>query len=138
MPQTFQALLVHPDATGAWTYLAVPFDVAQAYGTKARVAVKGTVNGVAFRSSLLPQGDGIHILVVPKPLRTAAKAAPGDTVEVVVEADTAPRTWPPPWRSTRRPAHGSRPCPIRTGKSTWTGSSRPSARRPGRAVSRRR
>ena len=92
MPHTFMAVLVHPEATGAWTYLTVPFDVEQTYGVRTRVAVKGTVNGSAFRSSLLPQGDGTHILVVPKPLRTAAKAGPGDAVEVVVEADTAPRT----------------------------------------------
>ena len=92
MRQTFKAVLVHPDATGAWTYLTVPFDVERAYGTKARVAVKDTVDGADFRSSLLPQGDGTHILVVPKPLRTAAKAGSGDTVEVVVESDTAPRT----------------------------------------------
>ena len=61
-----------PDATGAWTFLRVPFDVQEVFGSRARVAVKGSVNGVAVRGSLMPQGDGAHILVVNKSVRDRA------------------------------------------------------------------
>jgi hypothetical protein len=45
---------------GAWTFLKVPFSAEQAFGTKARVAVAGTINGFAFQNSLMPNGDGTH------------------------------------------------------------------------------
>ena len=56
------------------------------------MAVKGNVNGVAIRSSLMPQGDGSHILVVNRSIRAQAGADVGDTVRVTLERDTAPRT----------------------------------------------
>lgn len=70
----------------------MPFDVQEAFGSRARVAVSGSVNGIAIRSSLMPQGDGTHILVVNKSVRARAKAEAGDTVRVALERDTAPRT----------------------------------------------
>ena len=88
----FEALLEHPDQAGAWTFLRIPFDVQEAYGTRARVPVKGTVKGARFRSSLLPQGDGRHFLVVNKAIQKEAGASVGDTVRVVLELDRAPRT----------------------------------------------
>ena len=88
----FEAVLERPDAAGAWTFLRVPFNVQEAFGSRARVAVKGSVNGVAIRSSLMPQGDGTHILVVNTSIRDQAGAGVGDTVHVTLERDTAPRT----------------------------------------------
>ena len=88
----FNATLERPDVVGAWTFLRVPLDVKKVFGTRARVAVKGSVNGAVFRSSLLPQGDGSHILVVNKSIRTQANADAGDAVHVILEPDTAPRT----------------------------------------------
>ena len=89
--QAFKAALVHPDVVGAWTFVRVPFNTEEAYGSKARVPVQGTVNGVAFRSSLMPDGEGGHFMVVNKSLQRAAHAGPGDTVEVVLDLDTALR-----------------------------------------------
>jgi hypothetical protein len=63
-----------------------PFDVHEAFGTKGRVAVKGTVNGAPFRSSLMNMGEG-HMMVVNAELRAAAKCEAGDVVEVVMERD---------------------------------------------------
>ncbi len=88
----FEAVLERPDVTGAWTFLRVPFDVQEVFGSRARVAVKGSVNGVAVRSSLLPQGDGAHILVVNKSVRDQAGADAGDFVSVTLERDAEPRT----------------------------------------------
>ena len=88
----FEAVLERPDATGTWTFLRVPFDVQQAFGSRARVAVRGTVNGVAIRSSLMPQGDGTHFLVVNKAIRDQAGAEAGAVVSVTLEQDHEPRT----------------------------------------------
>ena len=88
----FEAVLERPDAAGTWTFLRVPFDVQGVFGSRARVAVKGSVNGVAIRSSLMPQGDGTHILVVNKSIRDQVGAEAGDAVSVTLERDTAART----------------------------------------------
>jgi hypothetical protein len=66
----FTSTLERPDAGGAWTFICVPLNIEDVFGTRARVAVKGDINGTAFRSSLLPQRDGVHILVVNKSIRT--------------------------------------------------------------------
>ena len=68
-----------------------PFDVPTVFGTKARVAVRGTINGAAFRSSLCNMGDG-YFMVVNKELRAAAKCKAGDRVDVVLERDREERT----------------------------------------------
>ena len=46
-----------PDS--ASTFISVPFDILTVWGTHARVAVKGTLNGIAFRGSIMPYG-GVH------------------------------------------------------------------------------
>ena len=71
--------------------LKPPFDVRKTFGVKGRVPVKGTINGAAFRSSLMNMGEG-HMMVVNAELRAAAKCKGGDTVSVILERDEAPRT----------------------------------------------
>jgi len=75
----------------AWTTLIPPFSVEKTWGTKARVPVKGTMNGHAFRCSLFPMGNGKHCIMVNKDMQKGAGASQGDTVSVVLEMDTAPR-----------------------------------------------
>jgi hypothetical protein len=83
----FEAKLVRPDASGSWTYLTVPFDAEAIFETKSRVQVKGSVNGIAYRGTLMPHGNGKHFMVVKKELRNLAKAQPGDIVRVTMEQD---------------------------------------------------
>ncbi len=92
-----QAPLEKPELRGAWTFIRIPFNVAEEFGVKGQVAVKGTINGIPYESSLLPQGDGVHILVVNKELRDRAGVATGDLADVVLERTTEPRqvTTPP-------------------------------------------
>jgi hypothetical protein len=71
--------------------LRPPFDVPSTFGRKGRVPVKGTINGFAFRSSLMNMGDG-HMMVVNKQFREGAKCKAGDIVSVVLELDEAKRT----------------------------------------------
>jgi hypothetical protein len=56
------------------------------FGTKARVPVRGTVNGYPFRSSLCNMGDG-HFMVVNKEMRAGGRCKAGDVVEVVLQRD---------------------------------------------------
>jgi hypothetical protein len=77
----------------AW--MNAPFDVPATFGTKARVPVRGTINGFPFRSSLMPMG-GCHGMAVNKIMRDGAKAKAGDMVDVVMERDLDERTVEPP------------------------------------------
>ena len=76
---------------GAWTFLEIPFDVEKAFGSKARIAVTGTINGFAFQNSLMPQGDGTHRMTVSKALQAGAGATAGDLVLVTIELDRSER-----------------------------------------------
>jgi hypothetical protein len=82
-------LVAHDDSSA--TGLIPPFDVPQTFGTRARVPVRGSINGFPFRSSLMPMG-GCHIMAVNKEMREGAHAEAGDEVDVVMEHDDQPRT----------------------------------------------
>ena len=86
----FKVKLVAQEGSSATGFYA-PFDVLQTFGTRARVPVRGTINGFPFRSSLMPMG-GAHCMAVNKTMREGAKVKPGDQVEVVMERDDAERT----------------------------------------------
>ena len=70
--------------------LRPPFDVLTVFGTRARVPVRGTINGFAFRSSLCNMGSG-HLMVVNKAMRAGARCAAGEVVDVVLERDREER-----------------------------------------------
>jgi hypothetical protein len=89
--QKFRAKLQAGGEGGAWTILRVPFSVEKEFGTKGRAAVKGTLNGFAFRTSLFPAGDGTHHMMVNRQMQEGAGARAGDTVDVAMELDTEPR-----------------------------------------------
>lgn len=84
---TFQANLYRPDAPGTWTYVEFPFSVEEKFGVKGRVPVKGEINGVKFRSSLMAQGGARHILVVNSVIRKAINAEAGEQVDIRLEKD---------------------------------------------------
>lgn len=71
--------------------LTPPFDVRETFGTKARVPVRGTINGFPFRSSLMPMG-GCHFMVVNRTIRDGANVKAGDIVDVVMQRDQEERT----------------------------------------------
>jgi hypothetical protein len=91
MKKRFAARLESVGPSGAWTYLTLPFDVETTFGTRARLAVKGTINDYPFQSSVFPDGKGRHTLMVNKAMQRGAKAAPPEKVQVVLEPDTIPR-----------------------------------------------
>jgi hypothetical protein len=90
-PLSFKAKLVSRGPGGAWTYLEIPFSVPEVFGRKGQVPVRATINRFTFRNSLMPR-QGVHILGIGKDVLAAAAAAPGDTVQVELAFDDAPRT----------------------------------------------
>jgi len=92
MTQEFEAKLHRPEGRGTWTYVTIPFNVETVFGTRGRVPVTGTVDGQSFQSSLLPHGNGQHILVVKKELRDQIGKQSGDSIKVELKLDETPRT----------------------------------------------
>ncbi len=78
---TFTAPLERSPARGGWTYVVLPGS-AEILGTRGRVPVQGTVDGVVFRSSFMALGDGRHKLPVKAELRRALGKEAGDEVTV--------------------------------------------------------
>jgi hypothetical protein len=72
-------------------HVYLPFDVFEAFGTRARMAVKGEIKGFPFRSSIFPMRGGKFYMVVNREMREGAKVKAGETVEFVMEKDDEPR-----------------------------------------------
>lgn len=68
-------------------FLDFPVAASKKLPSRGRVSVRGTMNGFPFRISAFPTGDGTHQIAVNKTLQAGAKAAPGERVHVVIEAD---------------------------------------------------
>jgi len=76
---------------GVVAAITPPVDVPEFFGTRARIPIRGTINGYPFRSSLMPCG-GRHMMPVNSTLCRGAGVRPGDHVEVVMERDEEKRT----------------------------------------------
>jgi hypothetical protein len=81
-------------AEDSGVFIEIPLDVPALFG-RARPAVRVTVNGHPFRSTVAVYG-GRYYLPVKRALREAAGVAAGDAVVVELEADEEPRTVEPP------------------------------------------
>jgi hypothetical protein len=82
MPERFTAILGE-------RHVVVALDVRALWG-EARPPVRGTVNGVPFRSRLAIYG-GETMLGLTNAFRASAGIVEGDEVEVVIERDDEPR-----------------------------------------------
>jgi len=72
------------------TGLQVPDEVVAALGPGRRPAVRVTIGGHSYRTTVATMG-GRFLVPLSAENRTAAGVAAGDEVEVEIEADTAPR-----------------------------------------------
>jgi hypothetical protein len=85
----FKAKIEAGDGGGA--YVLFPYDTEKEFGTKGRVPVKATFNGVPYTGSLIKYGNPRHVLGVLKAIREQIGKVPGDTIEVVVWKDEEAR-----------------------------------------------
>ena len=83
-------------AHGGGSFVAVPREVSDRLGGRARIPVRGSLNGVAFRGSTMPMGDGGHCVGFRKDQRAAAGVEIGDLVVVELARDEAERRVEPP------------------------------------------
>jgi len=77
---------------GGGAAVIFPYDVEKEFGTRARVAVKSTFDGVPYIGSLVRCGATSHMLGVLKDIREQIGKGPGDVIEVEVWKDEAERT----------------------------------------------
>lgn len=89
--QQFDAELeLHP--TDGGVFLTVPFSVAEVYGVKGQLHVRGTIDGFPFRLPLTPVANGEHILTIRKQIRNTIDKTWGGVVHVVLAPDTDEQT----------------------------------------------
>jgi hypothetical protein len=89
----FSAVIERPwrDPTGGGAMVQVPHDAIAVLGGLKQMRVTGTINGLEFRSSTMPGGEGRLYIGVHKATRAAAGVTYGDSVELEITRDVAPR-----------------------------------------------
>jgi hypothetical protein len=88
---SFETKLYRPEGVGTSTFARCPFPVSGIFGSSGQIPVAGDINGVPFRGTLMPWGDGTHALTVDRRLREAAGAGPGESVRIQCRIDLEPR-----------------------------------------------
>lgn len=90
MSITFKTVLLQEEGMNA-TGISVPPEIVAELSDKKRPAVKVSINGFTYRSTIAPYGD-VFMLPVSAERRNAAGIQAGDEIEVMLELDTEPRT----------------------------------------------
>jgi len=81
---TFDAPLVVGQGPGGWTVVIMP-DSVEYFGTRKPVKVTGLIDGHPFAATLLPEGDGTHMLPIKAALRKTVGKGEGEIVTVQLE-----------------------------------------------------
>lgn len=79
----------------SWTFLTLPKQASARLPSRGQTTVEGTFNGLAFRATLEPDGQGGHWLKVDRKLQSSAGADAGDEVTLEI-APLAPDQEPEP------------------------------------------
>jgi len=80
------------EATGGGACVLFPYDVEQEFGTRGKIPIKASFNGVPYTGTLIKYGHPQHMLPMLKAIRDQIGKGPGDTVEVVLWKDDEVRT----------------------------------------------
>src|SRR6185437_4223919 len=78
--------------SGGGAYILFPCDTEKEFGTKGRVPIQATFDGVPYTGSLIKYGHPQHMLGLLKAIREQIGKQPGDTINVELWKDEAPRT----------------------------------------------
>lgn len=84
MLREFDAQLQKGDNPGAWTCVLMD-DVAELFGTRGLVKIRGAIDGEPFTAALMAQGNGMHMLPVKAALGKRIRKEAGDTVRVRID-----------------------------------------------------
>lgn len=105
----FQAVLLQEGKTA--TGIRVPDEIVASLGSSKRPAVRVTINGHTYRSTLAVMG-GVFMLPVSAEHRAGAGIAAGDEVGIEIELDTEPRevTVPPDFAEALEGDAGAKRC----------------------------
>lgn len=86
----FKAKIEASDGGGA--YVLFPYGTQTEFGTKGKVPVSATFNGVPYTGSLMTCGGPHHMLGVLKAIREQIGKGPGDIIDVEIQRDDAARS----------------------------------------------
>ena len=87
MPKNYKFTARIEEGGQGGAFLYFPYDVEREFGTKGRVPVKATIDGVAYTGSLFKYSAPQHVLGVTKAIREETGKGPGDRVEVLLRKD---------------------------------------------------
>ncbi|MFN0121320.1 MAG: DUF1905 domain-containing protein [Blastocatellia bacterium] len=88
MRQRFNAIIYK---SGPLYCVDVPPEVSASLGERGHVPVAGTINRLAFASTLTPAGAGRHRLFINGEIRRGARVKTGDGISIELERDDNPR-----------------------------------------------
>ena len=74
-----------PEQKAGLAVVDLPTDVTAELGGLKQMRVKGTLNGVAFRSNVMPAGGGVLALSLSQRILGAAGVKVGDSADIEVE-----------------------------------------------------
>lgn len=73
-------------------FVDVPEDVAEVFGPRRQVWIRGTANGKPFETHLLPRTDGEPYLILNADIRQRAGAKLGEDLDLAIEENPVPRS----------------------------------------------
>ncbi len=80
------------EGRGGGAFVRLPADAARIFGTRVRFGVQVTFNGLPYRGSTMPMGDGTFCVGVTKAIRAQAGVGIGDSVAVQLRRDDEERS----------------------------------------------
>jgi hypothetical protein len=78
-----------PRGSRNWTFTSISTELANRVQLRARMRIRGTIDGTHLRSSLMPTRDGDVFVVVNKELREKIDKGNGEVVEMPMGWDTS-------------------------------------------------
>src|ERR1700722_12900841 len=76
---------------GGGAFVFFPYDTGKEFGTRGKVPVRATFDGLPYRGSLIKYGHPLHMLGVLKAIREQTGKGLGDAMDVVVWKDEEER-----------------------------------------------
>ncbi len=88
----FEARLVPSKRGSGGAWVELPPETSDVFDTRARFPIIATFNGVSYRGSTMPMGDGTFCVGLTRAVQSAAGVEVGDVVHVVIARDDGERT----------------------------------------------